>query len=166
MALAKHVRTEIRDRLIALLEADPDLPRVRKRPPSALRFEDLPCIVVMTRDETINFKTAPAPRRMERALDLTIEAWAPGEIDPETGEILNDPEGDAEAVVARVEALLASDRKLGGLVHDLTPTGIAMSGEDDDGEVPLGMAAILVRATYHAQEGAVTAPPAPPPPTP
>lgn len=166
MALQKHLRTEIRDRLIALLEADPDLPSVRKRPPSALRFEDLPCIIVMTRDESITFKTAPAPRRMERALDLTVEAWTPGEIDPETGNVINDPEGDAEAIMARVEELLASDRKLGGLVHDLSPTGFAMSGEDDDGEVPLGMAALLVRATYHAQEGAVTAPPAPSAPTP
>lgn len=166
MSLPKHLRTEIRDRLIALLEADPDLPPVRKRPPSALRFEDLPCIVVMTRDESIGFKTAPAPRRMERALDLTIEAWVACQIDHDTGEVLNDPEADAEAVMARVEALLASDRKLGGLVHDLSPTGFAMSGEDDDGEVPLGMAALLVRATYHAQEGAVTAPPAPPAPGP
>ena len=115
----------------------------------------------MTRDETIGFKTAPAPRRAERALDLTVEVWAPGKIAPETGEVVNDPEADAEAIVARVERLLAADRKLGGLVHDLTPTAIAMSGEDDDGEVPAGMAALILRATYHVQEGAVEAPAGP-----
>lgn len=148
MALPHHVRRQIRDAFVTLLEGiAPDALRVfntRKRPTDA---RQLPCVIVSTPDEALE-RMAAAPvgqRGMMRTLTVRLEIQV---------ENVDDAEGELDEWAARIEAHLGSedaDFIMRQLVKAWWLSRLA-TAFDAEGKVSLGGALLEYTVRYHTRD--------------
>jgi hypothetical protein len=147
-----HARTAIRNEIARLLEEGiPDVAgRVFRSPVSAIDPADMPCLAVFVRGEEVSAGTVlgGGKRRLRRVAEVVVSAMVAG------GE---DPIGATEDLLGQVEAVLADNPTIGGLVQQMTPTALEVD-KDDEGEVPIAGGAVSYAATYHTREGTPGAP--------
>lgn len=119
-----HVRRQVRDAVVALLDPIPDFDVTANR----LMFKsERPGVVVRTGSEREGGAERDSPtiqRRYDRLLALVIGIVVPGE---------EGSEDKADELAVLVEKAIAADPELGGLVIDVAYVGTDTSLEDIDG---------------------------------
>lgn len=104
----------------------------------------LPCLLVMSEEESSESASLGYPRLMQRQLTLSIAAVAKATAN------LDDT---LDKICLEAEKALSSDVTLGGIAKDLRLTGtrIEFNGES---EKPVGVATMLWQADYYTTETA------------
>lgn len=144
--MASHVRTQIRDAAVALLDA---LETTRDkctggRPNSRpIQESELPCLLVYTNEE----ESAPASRtmparRLQRAVQLVVHGYAQG-----TGDI----DATLDTIAKEVEAALGADPTLGGLAKDTYLVG-TLKQSDADAQKPTWEVVLTFTCEYSTRE--------------
>lgn len=146
--MADHLTKQIRDRIIAILKT-PGLPttgqNVFKSGAYALSRNALPGLIVTLSSEAIAPSTAPAPRKMERSLNVNVEIIL--ESDPADDE--DDIDGPTSQILKEVEVALAMP--VSGPWTSLTERGVVRT-TDSSSQRPVGRAMIVYQALYYARE--------------
>lgn len=143
--MAEHIKTQLRDTAVTLL-AGLSLTgnRVFKGRVHALQDEELPCLLIATPSEDIQYLTMDYPRRVESLVTLSVNAVTKN--NDELDDVLDTIEKETRAV-------LGSNPVLGGLAKDCTITGVT-TGLHGEGEKPRGMTAMLFSVKIHTRENA------------
>lgn len=147
-----HVRTQIRDYVIAALK---DLPTTgarvyagRTRPLPA-RHE--PTLLVYMRSETVSLDARGAPPVARRAVTLHIEGRVATEAEPD--DLLDTIAAEVEAVMMAGMIDYVGNRVMGGLAANLEFIGSEIIAEAQ-GETQIGGIRLEYRVTYRAPLGA------------
>jgi hypothetical protein len=125
-----HVRAQIREFVRARLVEIPGLEQYVTIDSEEISEDlELPMVHVSLGDESITPKTMGGGngRRMERQLQLFVDVYCQAKKEP----LLQ-----AEEFAAKIEAKLAADPRLGGLVRDLAVTAYQIE-RSDTGKVPI-----------------------------
>ena len=145
--MANHVRTQIRDAALALIDsltttgarAYAGRPETRPLQPS-----ELPALLVHTNDvESEEVSGTRGSRRFVHLCDVVIEGYAKG-----TGDI----DATLDTIEKEVRAALEADPTLGGLCKDLICTG-ANKDNEAEAEQPSWRIRMTWRCEYHTREG-------------
>lgn len=139
----KHVRTQIRNAVTALLKgnttAGDNVYEARVYP---LNDPKLPALLVYSKQETVGEQSMSRPRTQQRELMITVEAYvkARGNVDEDT-----------DTLAMEIEQLIAADPSLGGLVKD-TALDTTETQFSDDGEKPVAVAILTFSVLYTVKE--------------
>ena len=135
-----HQRKLIRQEIVDLLTAGVALVsgRVYKSRVRPVWPEELPCIVVYSRNETAEIRTA-APREYSRLARIDVEIMA--RMDDDLDDALDDICEQVESVLFANESILNSTANL-----TITDTDISLTNEGDNQH---GSAIITVEALYY-----------------
>jgi hypothetical protein len=146
--MANHIRTQIRDAAVALLDS---LETTRDkctggRPKSRpIQESELPCLLVYTNEEESEpVSGTMGARRIARAVQLVVHGFVAS-----TG----DADETMDTIAKEVEAALAAAPTLGGLSKDLYLTGTTKES-DPDAEKPLWELVLTFTCEYSTLETA------------
>lgn len=144
--MANHVRTQIRDKVVDLLDnLTTTGTRCYAARPRTRPLTVLPAIIVYTNDEDITLASGQrGSRRLERPLDLVIEGYV-----AET----TDPDKTLDTIDKEVEAALSANPTLDGLAKDLYIQR-AEKDQDDEAEKPTWFIRLTFYCEYHTGETA------------
>lgn len=147
--MTDHVRTQIRDKVVDLLDnLTTTGTRCYAARPRTRPLRTLPALIVYTNGEEINITAGQrGSRRLERPLDLVVEGYV-----AET----SDPDKTLDKINAEVEVAMAADPTLGGLAKDLYIQRLDKE-QEDDAEKPTWVIRMNFYCEYHTRETAPTA---------
>lgn len=147
--MTDHVRTQIRDRVVDLLDnLTTTSTRCHAARPRTRPLQTLPALIVYTNDETVEIVAGQrGSRRLERPLDLVVEGYATG-----TGDV----DKTLDTMSAEIETALAADVTLNGLAKDLHLAKVEKE-QDDEAEKPTWLIRLTWYCEYHTRETAPTA---------
>lgn len=147
--MTNHVRTQIRDKVVDLLDnLTTTGTRCHAARPRTRPLNLLPALIVYTNNEDLQLSSGQrGSRRLERPLDLVIEGYAAG-----TGDV----DLTLDTMSAEVETALAADPTLGALAKDLYLLRIEKE-QDDEAEKPTWLIRMTFYCEYHTRETAPTA---------
>lgn len=144
--MANHVRTQIRDAAVDLLDALTTTStrcsggRPRSRP---VQESELPCLLVYTNEEESEPVSGQmGTRRMDRNCQLIVHGYAQG-----TGDV----DATLDTIAKEVEAALAAAPTLGGLAKDSYLTGTAKES-DPEAQQPTWEIVLTFTVQYQTRE--------------
>ncbi len=144
--MANHVRTQIRDAAVALLDALTTTStrctggRPKSRP---IQETELPCLLVYTQEEESEPVSGQmGTRRLQRAVQLMVHGYAQG-----TGDI----DATLDTIAKEVEEALAASPTLGGLCKDLYLTG-TVKDSDPEAQQPTWEIVLTFTCEYATRE--------------
>lgn len=138
-----HARTQIRERVTTLLNGNTSAGnKVYESRIYPIDNNNLPAILIYTKQEQINEYSISKPRTQFRELNLVIEIYLKSE---------NDIDSQVDSICLEIEKIISNDSTLNGLAKDvvLTNTDINFS---DEGEKPIVMANLNYNVTYTVKE--------------
>ncbi len=138
-----HAREQIRDAVvIALTGLTTTGSRVYASRVYPMSEDNMPGIIVYTKTEISSPATLTIPRRIERNLNIMIDAYA---------KRLNDYDDTVDKICSEVESAIYSNAALKTLVKDIfiAETEIKLSGE---AEKPVSIASLTLACRYYTPE--------------
>lgn len=144
--MANHLRTQIRDKVVTVVTGLATTgSRVHAARPGTRPLRSLPALIVYTNGEDINLASGQrGSRRLERPLDLVIEAYV-----AET----SDPDKTLDTINKEVEVVMAADPTLGALAKDSYLMRVEKE-QDDEAEKPTWLLRMTYYCEYHTRETA------------
>lgn len=144
--MANHVRTQIRDAAVDLLDGLTTTStrcsggRPGSRP---IQESELPCLLVYTNEEESEpVSGTQGTRRAHRAVQLVVHGYAAG-----TGDI----DATLDTIAKEVEAALAAAPTLGGLAKDVYLTG-TVKESDPEAQQPTWAIVLTFTCEYSTRE--------------
>lgn len=143
MNIRQSIRDALKTRFTGLPTTGSSVYASRVRPLSSPK---LPCLLIYTDNEGIDYVTMGLPRTQQRTLNVKLEAYVKGNAGYDN---------QLDDINAEIEAAVYTDITLGGLVKDVRVTGFdaQFSG---DGDQPVAVGQITVQVIYHTIEGSPT----------
>jgi len=143
-----HLRIQSRDAVIALLKGlatsgNNVFPKMFSAVPESIT----PCLEVHIADEVIELETTLGTMDRSQVLEITALAQSTGDI-----------EALLAGMLAEVEAKMATDTTLSGLVDLVQPTGISDITIDGKGAKPTAEQSISYKIDYATLQGAPDTP--------
>jgi hypothetical protein len=145
--MANHVRTQIRDAAVALLDALTTTStrctggRPRTRP---IQQAELPCLLVYTNETETEMASGTMPlRRLVHNCQLVVHGYASG-----TGDI----DATLDTIAKEVQAALEAAPTLGGLAKDTYLTS-TVKDSAEDAEQPTWHVILTFTCEFHTREG-------------
>lgn len=138
-----HARTQIRD---AVLAAVNNLPTTKRNAFASrvhpINDNEMPCLLVFTRDEAVERLTARPPRGMGRTLTVMVEGYA---------KLTSSYDDKLDKIALEVEKALYNNPSLQPVVRDifLTNTAITLTGDADK---PVSVVSMSFQAEYITRE--------------
>lgn len=139
-----HTRTAIRNNISTTLTGlSTTAGRIYLSRVNPIAAPKLPCILVYTDAEAVQYRTVGMPRTQVRFLDVKVELYVKGSTNYDT---------QLDDIAAEIEAALYADVTRGGLAQDtrIVQLNTQFSG---DGDQPVGVGMMTVRVEYHTTEG-------------
>ena len=139
-----HIRTQVRDAAVAALTGLASTgARVFANRLRVLTAADLPCVLVNTDDEVVDYVTMHEPALLERTLELTVRGVA---------RAVSGLDVVLDQIALEVEQALATSL-LGGLIKD-APTLVRISFEDEALlDKPVGVITLTFAIKYQMASG-------------
>src|SRR6185312_7360153 len=143
--MTKHIRQQVREAAAVLLTGLATTgPHVFQSRVYPLQEEELPCLLISTEGELVEYMTMGFPRRQKRTLTLSVKALSKTVLD------LDDV---LDGICKEVEVALLADTSLSGLAKD-TQIKSTATGLHGEGERPIGVAVMSFEVTVHTREDA------------
>lgn len=143
--MAKHVRQQLRETAAALLTGlSLTGPRVFQSRAYPVQDGELPCLLVSTEEESVEYLSMSFPRRQSRRITLSVKVLAKSVIDVD--DVL-------DAICLEAESVLLADPFLSGLAKD-TQLRSTVTGFSSEGERPVGVAQMRFEVVIHTRENA------------
>lgn len=145
--MADHVRTQIRDAVVALLAGLPTTgANVHNSRVKALRESDLPALNVSVRAENSSVATTGSNPMLARNATLIIKCHTM---------VADGYETILDTMAKEVEEKLGQHSKLGGLVKNITPKQFD-SDASDDLQTTAGLGILAFDVPYYTVQGVPT----------
>lgn len=144
-----HYRTEVRDAISDVLTGLTTTgTNVFKSRVYNLQNTSLPCLAIYTRGEKIDYMTmmGALTRQTMRNMTVMVEAYV---------RAVSNYDVTLDNITGEVEAALAVDNTLGGLVFDIKMVSVDMD-LSNDGDQPVGVALMELSVEYETKEGYAT----------
>ena len=143
--MANHVRQQIRERIATdLTDLTTTASRVYQSRTYPLADNNLPGIIIYTKEESSEPSGMGANRQLERTLTVTIQAYC---------EAVNNIDDTIDTICKEVETALANDKTLNSLAKDTYLSGTEIEF-DSSGSQPIGYASMDFTVEYQTLDNA------------
>jgi len=143
MHTRQAIREALKTQLTGLTTTGANVYASRVHPLAAPK---LPCLLIFTDIERVQYVTMGLPRTQERTLSVKLEAYVKG---------VSGCDDKLDDIAAEVEAAIYSDTTLGGLIKDIKVVNFD-SQFSGDGDQPVAVGLITAEVIYHSIEGSPT----------
>lgn len=137
------LRDDIKTAVTGLATTGNNVFQSRVNPLSAPK---LPCLLIYTEDESIQYSTVSYPRTQQRSLSVKIEAYVKG---------VTNYDNNLDTICSEIEQALYNDVTRSGLAKDTRV--VAFSADySGDGDQPVACGILTIEVIYTTVEGSPT----------